>query len=213
MVAEKLAPITKLVLVTDPMCSWCWGQVQDFEQARQTLQHKLTFDLMLGGINTHGTQPIGQYGRRLLHKLWTEVATTTGQPFGQLFSSEYVHNSLLPCLAVQALTDFQERPAFEYLHQLQKMFFVGGVNINDQAVLVHAATAYNITQSEMVARMADPNLLAKVKFQFDNATQYGTQALPSLLVARQGSDNELTLFSGGYVDANMLTKLLKAQLV
>ena len=82
MTAVHPTPV-RIVLVTDPMCSWCWGMADEFNEAMSTLQEGVEFDLLLGGINTHGTQPIGAYGRRYLMRLWREVADTTGQLSGR----------------------------------------------------------------------------------------------------------------------------------
>jgi putative protein-disulfide isomerase len=197
--------ITKVVMVTDPMCSWCWGMATDFENARRKLKETVPFDLMLGGINVHGTQPIGDYGRRFLMRLWREVADTTGQEFGFELPDEYVHNSVLPCLAVEAARDAGIDAAFELLHKLQYRFFVQGRDITDADLLVEEAQTVGIAPDVLRERSADPAYLARVRFQFDNAKQFGTQALPSLLVEKDGA---LQLLAGGYVDAPMLEELL-----
>ncbi len=200
-----------LYLVTDPMCSWCWGMAADFEQARRQLQGQVAFDLMLGGINTHGTQPIGDYGRRFLLRLWREVEATTGQPFGYRFPAEYVHNSVLPCLAVEAMRGLTGQVPFAYLHNLQERFFVHGENINSEAVVCAQASLAGVSSADLQAAMAEPGLRERLRFQFEHAGKFGTQAMPSLLIQAQ-PDAPLALFAGGYVDAQMLVSLVQGHL-
>ena len=194
-----------LVLVTDPMCSWCWGMADEFEKARVTLADQVTFDLMLGGINTHGTQPIGNYGRRFLLKLWREVQATTQQTFGFCLPDEYVHNSVLPCMAIEVMRIEQDAAPFDYLYTLQAQFFRDGKNINDIELLADVAEDFGVDRQRFKKQVREPVIQARVRFQFDHAKSFGTQALPSLLIERE---QKLQLFAGGYVDAAMLTQLL-----
>ncbi len=195
----------KLVFVTDPMCSWCWGMASEFEKARAALAHRVDFELMLGGINTHGTQPIGDYGRRFLMRLWREVADTTGQEFGFKLPVEYVHNSVTSCLAVEAVRDLTSAAPFDYLHALQEQFFRHGRDITNVEILVEVAARCEVSTEQLREKMREPAILERVRFQFDNAGAFGTNALPSLLIEREGA---LTLFAGGYMDAAMLQELL-----
>ena len=198
----------KLVLVTDPMCSWCWGMTGEFERARKSLGHSVEFELMLGGINTHGTQPIGDYGRRFLMRLWREVEATTGQQFGYTLPETYVHNSVRSCLAVEVVREVTAMPPFEYLAELQRQFFLLGQDITSEPLLKGIAAAYGVSAEEFDATMGDPKLLEKVRFQFTHAQSFGTQALPSLL--EEDEAGVLRLFAGGYVDEEMLATLLSA---
>jgi protein-disulfide isomerase-like protein with CxxC motif len=176
----------------------------EFRLAQVQLAGQVEFDLMLGGINTHGTQPIGDYGRRFLMKLWREVVDTTGQDFGFKLPEQYVHNSMLACMAIEAVRDLIEAPPFEYLHAVQERFFVHGENINDLDVLYDLAPDGLDSQS-FSDRVHAPGIVERVKFQFDNAGAFGTTALPSLLVEGGG---KLQLLAGGYVDAQMLVELV-----
>ncbi len=196
----------RVVLVSDPMCSWCWGMARDFEAARAALADAFEFDLMLGGINTHGTQPIGAYGRRYLMKLWQEVEATTGQAFGFALPDEYVHNSVLPCLLLEAWREDHAAPPFALLHELQARFFVRGENISDPDLLSNVAEAFEV--ADFASRVGDPSLTERLRFQFDNAGAFGTNALPSLLIE---DERGLRLLAGGYVDAEMMQSLLSAQ--
>lgn len=197
----------RLVVVTDPMCSWCWGMAEDVDAARQALAGKVTFDLMLGGINTHGTQPIGDYGRRYLMKLWREVEDTTGQPFGYRLPETYIHNSARTCLAVQGVRRLSGEVPFGYLHRLQYLFFVEGEDVTQEDLLVNVATEFEVDGQALRDVMADPALTEEIRFQFEHAGSFGTEALPSLLLEQV--DGSLKLFAGGYVSAEMIQTLLE----
>ena len=199
----------RIVLVTDPMCSWCWGMDADFAQARRRYAGEIHFELMLGGINVHGTQPIGQYGRRFLARLWREVSETTGVSFGELYAGDYVHNSVLPCLALQAMKTLREDAVFDCLEKLQQAFFLEGVNITDRDELAQLVSAFGVDMRAYNKLLDDPAQLEILRFQFNAAQTYGTSALPSVLVdPSRPPSGELRLLAGGYVDAGMLGALI-----
>lgn len=199
----------KLYVVTDPMCSWCWGMSAAVEEAAHQLAGQVEFDLLLGGINVHGTQPIGDFGRRHLLKIWAEVHAVTGQPFGFSLPDDFVYNSTLPCIAIEALRERSGRPPFGYLHRLQQALFVSGWNINDARVLAQLAEEFGWQQQELLERLDDPTLVARVEAQFARSREYGTNALPNVLLEDAGARS---LLVGGYADSATLRAMIEARL-
>ncbi|MEZ5557479.1 MAG: hypothetical protein R3E86_02925 [Pseudomonadales bacterium] len=176
------------------------------EEAASRLRGEVAFDLLLGGVNTHATQPVGDYGRRLLLHIWREVHATTGARFGFRVPDGIVYNSTLPCLAVLAVRQALGRPPFGYLHRLQQLFFQEGCNVNDLEVLCRTATEFEVAAGHVRRAVSDADLLAKLQAEFDSARVYGTSALPSVLVEVSG---ERSLLAGGYLDADMLVALVR----
>ena len=89
---------------------------------------------------------------------------------------------------------------------LQQRFFVLGQDITSTDLLSGLVAAYGVT--DLVDKLQDPGLRERLKFQFDHAGSFGTNAMPSLLVEEEGA---LRLLAGGYVDAPMIEQLLLAQ--
>ncbi|MEQ8860234.1 MAG: DsbA family protein [Pseudomonadales bacterium] len=197
-----------MLVVTDPLCSWCWGMAPAVEEAAARLMPEVEFDLLLGGINTTSTQPVGDYGRRLLLRIWREVHATTGQAFGFGIPDGLVYNSTLPCLAVAAVRRETGRPPFGYLHRLQQLLFVEGRNVNDVDVLAGTATDFGVPATTLKRALADAALQETLRDEFAGAREYGTQALPNVLVE---CDGERRLLAGGYADADMLETLVRAR--
>ena len=198
----------KAIVVTDPMCSWCWGMAKAIEEAAHSLSGKVDFDILLGGINVHGTQPIGNYGRRYLNKVWREVQEVTGQSFGFRLPDDFVYNSTLACVAVEAFRRRSGVAPFGFLHRLQQALFEAGENINDPSVLETIAAEFGWQPGELAAELEDKELYGMVADQFSKAGSYGTNALPAVLI----DDGEVRkLLLGGYADSAMLVDLLVQQ--
>jgi putative protein-disulfide isomerase len=206
------AGLTVLV-VTDPLCSWCWGMASALEQVRVTLADAVDFDLVLGGINTDSTQPVGAYGRRLMAKLWAEVAQTTGQAFAELPETPYVHNSFPVCMVLERIRVAAGHAPFAALFELQEAFFTRGVNTTDPVYLLELLRRYGVgvrdTQQALTEVLNDPALITRLTFQFEMARSFGTQAMPSVLLRR---GTQTRLLAGGYLDAPMLESVIREAL-
>jgi len=179
------------------------------EQAAAALAGTVDFDILLGGVNVRTTQPVGDYGRRYLMHVWREVCDTTGQPFAFVVPDGLVYNSTVPCLAVAAVRRALGRPPFGYLHRLQQLLFVEARDINDAELLCAAATEFGVATDVVRQGLEDPALRDGVSAEFAGSRCYGTNALPSVLVERDG---ERALLAGGYADGPMLEALVRAQL-
>ncbi|MFP6814173.1 MAG: DsbA family protein [Pseudomonadales bacterium] len=198
----------KVIVVTDPMCSWCWGMAPDIEQAASRMDGEVEFDFLLGGINTHASQFIGDYGARHLFRIWHEVAATTGQSFGFRLPERLVYNSRLSCVAVHVVRRKFGTPPFGYLHRLQQAFFMEARNINDADVLADAAVDFGCEREAFLDALKDARLLEQVTDEFALSRGFGTNALPSVLWE---VDGVRSLLAGGYADAEMLVELIEAK--
>lgn len=179
------------------------------EAAAHELAAEVDFDLLLGGINLHATQPIGDYGRRHLMKLWGEVHETTGQPFGFALPDGFVYNSRQACIAVEALRRRTGKPPFGFLHRLQQCLFEEGRNITSADTLDWVAREFGWQSGELAAELADPSLAALTEAQFEGSRRYGTNALPNVLIEQAG---ERRLLFGGYADSEMIISLVRQAL-
>lgn len=197
---------TTVYVVTDPMCSWCWGMSAAVEESAHLLAGEVTFELLLGGINLHATQPIGEYGRRHLMKLWQEVHATTGQPFGFSLPDDFVYNSTLPCLALEAFRRKSAQAPFGFLHRLQQCLFEEGRNIATVEVVDWVAQEFGWSAGELAAELNDQALLASATAQFESSRTYGTNALPNVLI---GTGRERRLLFGGYADSEMMVTQIR----
>ena len=196
----------RVIVVTDPMCSWCWGMSSSVEEAAHALRNEVDFDLLLGGINTHGTQPVGAYGRRHLLHIWREVHATTGQIFKNAIPEGLVYNSTLPCIALEAVRQRSGSPPFGFLHRLQQCLFVEGVNINNPVLLDRLAEEFGWESGELAQALRDPDLIEAVLGQFDSSRNYGTNALPNVLWEVDGMRK---LLFGGYADSSTMIQLVR----
>src|SRR5690606_22535788 len=152
------------------------------EAAAAALAGEVEFAILLGGVNTATTQPVGAYGRRHLARIWRTVRDTTGAPFAFVVPDGLVYNSTLPCLAVAAVRRELGRARFGYLHRLRQLLFAEARDINDRALLCAAATELGVAAEVVRQGLEEPALADAVREEFAVSRSYGTSALPSVLV-------------------------------
>jgi putative protein-disulfide isomerase len=198
----------RVIFVTDPMCSWCWGMAREIDRTMTMLAGEFEFDVLLGGINIDSTQPVGDYGRRRLAGVWREVTEVTGTTFGAgLPAGDFVYNSTRACAALEAVRELSGRPPFEYLQRLQRRFFLGGEDVTQAALLRAEARAAGIDADRFDEVLVSPRTLDRMRSGFGLAKSYGTAALPSVVVESAGARR---LVTGGYADAPTLIEALRA---
>jgi putative protein-disulfide isomerase len=179
------------------------------EEAAHRLSEEVVFDVLLGGVNVHATQPIGDFGRRHLIRLWREVHATTGAHFGYSLPDPFIYNSTLACVAVEALRRRTGSAPFGFLHRLQQCLFEEGRNTAIPEVLDWVAQEFGWAQGELAAELDDEALHDRVREQFEGSRTYGTNALPNVLIESEGPRR---LLFGGYADSDMIVTLIRQAL-
>lgn len=179
------------------------------EEAAHRLSGQVRFELLLGGINTHASQPIGDFGRRHLMRLWQEVEATTGAAFGYRLPDPFVYNSTLPCVAIEAVRRRAGMAPFGFLHRLQQCLFEEGRDIASAEVLDWVAREFGWAPGEIIAELEDTTLREQLRTQFEGSRTYGTNALPNVLIETAGARR---LLFGGYADSDMMVQLIREAL-
>lgn len=207
---ETATETAKVLVVTDPMCSWCWGMAPAIQQARQTLAGAVSWDAALGGINLDSAKPVGRYGTARLMDLWHEVSETTGQHFAGRLPEGLVYNSGSACRAVEALRRLAPELALNYVHALQRAFFVDGEDPGQHGVQLAVASSLGVDPGALQPLLGSELVRAALARQVATSRTYGTQALPNLVFSA-GGGAQGTLLLGGYADApTIVTAVRKA---
>src|SRR5262245_58670269 len=200
----------RVLLVSDPLCSWCWAFTPEFERAKGLLRDRVEFDLLLGGINVGAGHPLGDAAQKRFDSLWKQVAEVTGQRFShRLPSPPFVYNSTRACVALHAARIVTGQPPFDFLHALQSRFFLSGEDVTAPELLADVANEIGVPREQFRQAFTDPGVEAVAREEFAESKRYGTNALPSVLV---DDDNGRHLFAGGWMTAEQLTQDVEAWL-
>lgn len=193
----------KVWFVSDPLCSWCWGMACEIDLVREALSGKLKTDLMLGGLGFHNKLPMHLDGWTRLGNLWANVTATTGQQFRTLSDDEpeFVFNSQEACRAVLAVAKIDTDLVFDYLHALQRAFFIEGRHSTSLLVQLQEAQTLGIsgeTFTGALEQITDRTMDAALQ----QSRGHGSSALPAVLI--ENSQGVKKLVTAGYVTAEYL---------
>ena len=199
----------RVLLVSDPLCSWCWAFTPEFEGSMRALHGRVDFDLLLGGINLGASHPLGDAAQARFDRLWRQVTETTGQTFSHRLPPAFVYNSTRACVALHAFRALTGAPPFTFLHVLQERFFAHGEDVTAPELLAEVANELGVARDRFATACADPLIEARTQQEFAESKRYGTNALPSVLVE---DANGRRLFAGGWMSTAQLTADVEAWL-
>ncbi len=198
------------MIVSDPMCSWCWGMAPEIDRARAQLARLADFGLLLGGINLGAQSPVDAAMLPRFQRLWADVTAVTGQVFcGRFPDGDFVYNSRSACRAVAAFREVTGTDGLDYLAALQRTFFDAARDVGRREVQLEQAALLGAPIPAFRTALDDARLWAQLEVEFERAHSFGTHALPSTLLERQGG---CVLVAGGYIDAPMLVAEIEQRL-
>ena len=203
--------LPRVVFVTDPLCSWCWGMLPQMLDVRSRLQDEALFDLMMAGMQIGGPRPLAEHEFTRLKSLWAEVSETTGQRFsGRLPADEtFVYHSEMACRAVEAMRICQSEPPWEFFLRLQQAFYLQALNINKPSVVRRLVKDMDVSEDDFLKAYESSHVREHTRALFDEAKRLGAHALPTVLLDLGEGPK---LVSGGYVSTEFLLPDLEARI-
>jgi len=197
----------EIIFVVDPMCSWCWGFAPVIEALRKSDGY--TFSLVLGGLRSKGEMTWDESSKRYLQGHWEQVAKSTGQPFSNvLFEKEHFDYDTYPaCKAVLSVRElFGMQKSFEYLHFLQKAFYVKGQDITKSEVLMDLLDSIDVDVEKFDTFYRSDRAQLLMEHDFAKARSMGANAFPSVVIIDEEGH---MVCQKGYRSLLDMNKLLK----
>ncbi|MHA6204858.1 DsbA family protein [Dyella soli] len=200
----------KLVLVADPMCSWCYGfgkEVTELQQAAPGLELRV----VVGGLRPGETAVMPRHQRLARLEHWSRVEAASGLPFNReafLANDNLVYDTEPACRAV--VTARRLAPAIDQLavlRSIQRAFYVDGRDITKGDVLADVAAAamaglgFAMTPAAFLAAWQSADAVAETRDDFLQARRWGVSSFPSLLLE---DGDKLYSVAPGYIDATQL---------
>ncbi len=210
-VDSRQAPRPRVLFVTDPLCSWCFGTLPEVMRVRQKLSNQVDFDIVMGGLQIGTSEGLLGYDIKRLQRLWREVAETTGQSFSGKIPDDFVYHSELACRAVEIAREQGEgKPPFEFFQLLQQRFYHQGEDINSVKVL---AQLLAMDETSVATRLESSHIIQQTRAGFELVRSLSANALPHFLI---DVGTGYQLLCGGYVTAefllpDILTRVAAAQ--
>jgi len=205
----------KLVLVADPMCSWCYGFSKEMTTIVDAMPD-IEVQVVMGGLAAGSTQVLDDAGKQFRLTHWARVEEMSGAQFNRealLARKNFVYDTEPVCRAV--VTARLIEPSVNLLKVLgafQRAFYVDGLNTTDGAVLAEIgasalkAAGFDVDAKAFLAVWASDEAIRAARADFAQTRQLGVSGFPSLFVELDGKIGQV---SSGYAPAATVQETLK----
>lgn len=200
----------KLVLVADPMCSWCYGFGKEMTSLLER-HKKIKLDIVVGGLRAGATDILDEAGKRFRLQHWARVEQLSGLVFnrdGLMTRRNFVYDTGPICRAVVAARVLAPKcDLLKVFRALQRAFYVDALDTTDGTVLAEVGAAalsqagYPVGASEFLDVWRLPSTIDTTHAEFERARRMGVTSFPTLFVER---GNGLARVGDGYAQVAAL---------
>lgn len=115
-----------LIYIGDPMCSWCYGISEELLIAKEELEGKVNFEILVGGLRAGGGEKWTSDFTSFLKHHWKEVSQTSGMEFSyDLLSIDMFNYDTEPsCRAVVVCQSMSMSDVFRFFKEIQRKFYL-----------------------------------------------------------------------------------------
>jgi putative protein-disulfide isomerase len=196
------SPITKLIYVGDPMCSWCWG----FAPEIGALSTEHPVEVVVGGLRPGPmAEELGDRMAAFLRHHWVEVGERTGQPFDTDFldrRDRWVYDTEPAAIAVVELRSRRPDHALDYFTRIQRAFYAEGRDVTDFSVLAELASGFDMDPAELAESLESEEAKQRAWEDFARARNWGISGFPTLV--GELLDGRLALLARGWAEAEVI---------
>jgi putative protein-disulfide isomerase len=189
---------TRLLYVTDPMCSWCWGFNPTLAHLEEVVAG-VPVQMVLGGLAPDSSEPMPDETRAYVQAAWRAVSARTGASFNFEFWERCApRRSTWPaCRAVLlGRAAGKEREVF---HAIQAAYYERALNPSEPEVLADLAAEVGLDRATFLAELDGASTRAALDADRALAAELGARSFPSLGVEHEG---RLELLFSGWCGAD-----------
>lgn len=205
-----------LVLVADPMCSWCYGFGKEMELLQQR-HPEMSLQIIVGGLRAGATDVLDDAGKRFRLQHWAKVEEASGLPFnreGLLARNGFIYDTEPVCRAVVAARILRpDANLLKVFRALQHAFYVDALDTTDGTVLADVgsralrADGYDVAEAEFLNTWKQRSTIEAAAADFAKARSLGVTSFPTLFL---NQDAKLRRVGSGYAHVDQLDQYLTA---
>ncbi len=203
---------TTLIYVHDPMCSWCWGFSDVYQQLLELLPEGIEVRRLLGGLAPDSDEPMPESMQAMLQQTWHHIEEMIpGKRFNFDFWTQCLpRRSTYPaCRAVIAAREQGEQYDPIMTAAIQQAYYQQARNPSDNETLIELAAEIGLDAHRFVSQLLDPKTHQQLLDEINAARSIGINGFPSLMMVR---DNEYYPVLSNYTDVNKILSQIVANM-
>lgn len=196
-------PVTTLVYVHDPMCSWCWGFDPVRRRLFESLPDTVTVRRLLGGLAPDSDEPMPPEMRDYIQGQWRSIQQRIpGTRFDFAFWTRCApRRSTWPaCRAVIAAR--QQGDGFDdrMTTAIQRAYYAEARNPSDASTLLELATELGLDGRRFRDDLGAAATDRQLRDEIAEARALGIQGFPSLVLTGDGRHANSVAVPLDYID-------------
>jgi putative protein-disulfide isomerase len=205
----------ELILVADPMCSWCWGFAPAVSAIRQQYGKNLDITLIVGGLRAGNDKVMDDESKSYIRHHWEEVNKASGQPFDFEFfeRDDFTYDTEPACRACVSVRGIKPEVTLNYLELLHRSFYANNQDITDTSVLASLALSLGVEAEHFTQVFQSEEARSATFNDFQVARNLGVTGFPTLVAVDKGEaeddENQYAYLSVGYRPYEALAPVLE----
>ena len=187
---------TTLHYIHDPMCSWCWGFHNTWQQVQLQLKDQLSIQYVLGGLAPDSGEIMSDDMRHYIQKNWQKIEKTIP---GTQFNYDFWKNcspkrSTYPaCRAVIAAKNQAEKFEKIMINTIQQAYYLQAQNPSETSTLINLAASIGLDKQQFTQDLSSNTTQLQLDQDIALAKSLSSNGFPSLVLAKNGTNQSIQI--------------------
>lgn len=184
----------EILLIVDPMCSWCWGFSPTVEALAGEYAGRAPIFPLVGGLRPLTTDPMDGRAKTEIRHHWAEVEKASGQPFDFSFFDRdgFVYDTEPACRALVTVRNLKPEAALSFLAAQHRAFYAENRDITDADVLGLLAEDAGVDRAAFTEAFASRKMIYLTASDFFRSQSMGVTGFPTVVLRSGGKLSMLT---------------------
>ena len=172
--------------IHDPMCSWCWAHLPEWQKLETCLLEFVPVQYVLGGLAPDCDLPMSSAQQETICGYWQKINEQHGTEFNFKFWSENIpRRSTYPaCRAVLAAS--WQNAMHNMNNAVQEAYYLRAMNTSDVETHLILAEELGLNIKQFYDDLTSSKLASEFQQQLAFARSLPIQGFPSMVLQHQG---------------------------
>jgi putative protein-disulfide isomerase len=201
----------KIIYFFDVLCGWCYGFSPVIKKIAEKYQDDFDFEVVSGGMVTGDRVQPASFMADYILKAYKPLEERTGVEFGESYlnmlrEGTRIQSSFEPSLVMTTFKQFLPEKAVFFAHDLQKLNYYEGLDLNDFANYQLTVEKYGIDWSVFKKKMESEEMKKRTHSDFEISGAYGVTGFPTVFFENETVRSPL---SRGYQGFEQLDDIMQ----
>ena len=185
-----------LYYIHDPMCSWCWGFRNIWNQVQQDLKNRVNIRAIVGGLAPDNNQIMSETMQKNIQKNWQRIqqhipGTQFNYDFWKICKAR--RSTYPACRAVIAARLQDEQFSKMMVLAIQQAYYLNAQNPSDDSVLIQLAINIGLDYKQFETDLSSNQCHQLLNKELEFVAYLKVNSFPSLILNYQDSNIKIPI--------------------